>query len=140
MSYFKLSNFGKFQHNSLTFHGRFRFLVVMHRFNNYQGWRGHWTVNYTGTQKLLTMLCYLLVQKLQVLLSIFDWLGQNNQCPNFLTLIFIYKIVYHYWVCISIYRTKSYPLRSLIQYSLPLLVKLEIKVEYFFVKTYFEVH
>ncbi len=42
-----------------------------------QGWRGHWTVNFTGTQSFVTTLSYLQTKKLWVLLFNFYLLVSN---------------------------------------------------------------
>ena len=51
--------------------------------NNFEGWRGHCTVTCAGTQSFITTLyCS---KKHWVLLMNFDWLVQNQKCPNFST-------------------------------------------------------
>ena len=42
-----------------------------------QGWRGHWTINFTGTQSFLTTLSYLQTKKLWVPLFKFYLLVSN---------------------------------------------------------------
>ena len=48
----------------------------------YQGGRGHWTVNYTGTQSFISTLSYSLAKILSVIMFNFDRLVLNLYCPK----------------------------------------------------------
>ena len=59
--------------------------------------RGHWTVNYAGTQSFITNFYYFLAQK--------RWFLHQIE-PNLFSDILLYSwvyLVYHHWVCTSIY-------------------------------------
>ena len=81
-----------------------------------QGGKGHWTLNFTGTQSFITTLSHLLAQKHWVYLLDFVGWFQISSVQTFQPIALIYRkgnFVYQHWVSISIYHALSYPLRSL---------------------------
>ncbi len=71
---------------------------LLEKYNYQQGGRGHWTVNYAGTQSFITTLSYIRWLKTLVTYGILFLIkGKAIFCIEF----------------ISIYRPLSYPLRSL---------------------------
>ena len=83
--------------------------VITH-FYFYQGGRGHWTLNYKGSQSFITTLSYSLVltlnyNKLVTYFSINDFRLLKGKFCNF------------HWRCIAIYHASSYPCISLIKHE-----------------------
>ena len=59
----------------------------------------HWTVDYTGTQSLITTLSYLLAENLGYFYRIvIDWF--QTSCAQ----TCISDFVFHHWGCVSIYK------------------------------------
>ena len=84
---------------------------------NFQGGRGHWTVNYIWIQRCIITLYYSLALKD---FGYFWWIMiywfYTNSVQTFQPITKIYRwdyFIYHHWRCLSIYCPLSYPSKSL---------------------------